>query len=372
MAKVQSYDPNKLEFRSGGGCLSLFGLFFFLPGLAVIAGGFVGGSDGPPIFFALPFGGIFCLVGGAFLFGRSGMTFDKRSGKLETWWGAFFYKSRTEYSLSDIKMVALSRETRGSGKNRRTVYPVRIEGNFPTPVELEAPLNPTEGRSLAEDVAKFLDLGMRDVSSGTEIIREAGTLDFSIRQRFEADGYEPELMDRPAGAKSTHTPMGSTHKINIPPRGFTCGSYAQIGVGLVFSGMFSLGFFPVMFDKDIPTAVRIPVLLVMGLFISIPFMALVGSAISGAKASYEVEVTPMKFVLVTKGMIKDSREEIPANELEELEIAGRVPGKNQLALILSGQSIMVRSDTKTISFGYGLLADELDWIVSIIEVGLCS
>ena len=372
MARVESYDPNKLEFRSGGGCISLFGLFFFLPGLGVILGSFFGGKGGPPIFFAIPFGGIFCLIGGAFVFGRSGMTFDKRIGKLSTWWGALGWQSKTEYDLDDIKLVALSREVRGSGKNRRTVYPVKLEGNFPQPIELEAPGMANEARGLAEDIGKFLDLGMRDVSSGSEVMREAGTLDYSIRERYEAEGYRPELLDRPMTAKSTHNPMGSTHRIKIPPTGFTCGSYVQIGIGLLFCSFFGVGFIPVFFEKDMPTEVRFIIIGVMFLFVSIPFLAIVGTAVSGAKQSSDIEVTPMKFVVETKGIFTTSREEIPANELEELEIAGRVPGHANLAVMFGGQSIMIRSDKKTIAFGSGLENEELEWIVSIIEVALCS
>ncbi len=373
MAKVNSYDPNKLEFRSGGGCLMLFGLPFFLAGMAVIVGSILSvGKEGFAALIGIPFGGLFALIGGGLMFGRSSTTFDKRTGKLTSWSGALGIGSTTEYKLEEIKIVTLSKEVRGSGKNRRTVYPVKLEG-LPEPFELEASFNANDGRSLAEDVAKFLDLAMKDTSAGAEVIREAGTLDFSIRQRFEADGYVPELAPKPSNAKATHTAMGTTHKIHIPATGFHVGHYIQIGIGVFIGGFMGLGMIPVFLEGDMPTGLRLVIVAVFGLFAAIPFLAVSGSAFSSAKSVTDIEVTPMKLIVNTKGLISTSRQEMAANDMEELEIAGRpTGGRPNVIAFFGGRSIMARSDEKTIAFGSGLSDEELDWLISIVEVAVCS
>jgi hypothetical protein len=71
MAYTDQGDPDLLVFQSGGGLLALFGLPFLLTGLFVIALtlGLVNiQGEVPPLYFGLPFGGIFAAVGTAVVF----------------------------------------------------------------------------------------------------------------------------------------------------------------------------------------------------------------------------------------------------------------------------------------------------------------
>ena len=78
-------DSGTLELRSGGGCLSVFGLPFLLAGLFVmqIPLGLipVEGSPGPlPSVFVVLFGSVFAAVGAGLVFGRSGIVMDRGRG----------------------------------------------------------------------------------------------------------------------------------------------------------------------------------------------------------------------------------------------------------------------------------------------------
>ena len=165
-----------------------WGLPFFLAGVAIIVAAATGGmktEDGAPmpLLFGILFGSVFASVGAGLMLGRAGVTIDRTSKTMTTWWGLLVPFRSTERPLGEVTTVALSREVRGSGKSSRTVYPVKLVGPE-KPVEIDAEQDYQSARRRAEKVAKFLDLGLEDTTSGQKVVREAGTLDESLRERL--------------------------------------------------------------------------------------------------------------------------------------------------------------------------------------------
>ena len=105
-------DPDIIERKSGGGCLTLFGIPFFLAGLWVLligvgagpvpaAGGFLAST------VAVLFGAIFMAVGGILIFGRSGLIIDRRENRVVQWHGLLVPLRRTIRPLDGFDGVRL-------------------------------------------------------------------------------------------------------------------------------------------------------------------------------------------------------------------------------------------------------------------------
>ena len=351
MAKVKSSDPNQLVFRQSGGNEAIPGLMILIVAIVIFIY--------LPSFLAIPIGGFMAIFGTYFVLKRTSITFDTKAGKMTFWKGLLVVGISTDYDLAKVKMVSLLRMVRKSSKNTTVEYHVFLEGDLAEPVLVHIANAPSEGHHYAETIAKYLNLPMKDTSMGNEIIREAGTLDYSIRQQYETDGKKPELLPQPDKSKSTHTATESTHKLHIPATGVSSWLIYQFV-------LLSILLASIVF-VDMPFIIRL-----LGLFILLPiikngFLPTLASVLS---TTY-IEVSPSTFVVEKKGPFSASREEISGDDLEGINIVGQPVGSG-LQSLNRGQFIFARSDEKEITFGLGLENDELEWLVSVMKVALCS
>ena len=213
-----------LVFRGGGGVLSLFGVPFFLAGLGVIALtiGLLPTGDAPPLFFGVPFGLIFVLVGGGLIFGRQGCEIDRQNGTIERWWSCLVTLRRVQYETDEFDRVTLSREVRRSNNSSYTVFPVRMQGVPELKLDLSEPRRYQPARRQAEQVASFLHLPLADSSSGSEVVREPDHLNESLRDRLRRTGETPALPEAPAALSCRIRSKGDSVMIEmlVPSRFF--------------------------------------------------------------------------------------------------------------------------------------------------------
>jgi hypothetical protein len=152
---------------------------------------------------------------------RSGVVVDRQRSILATWWGMLVpIAYGTERPFSKSHDVTLSYEVRHGLKNSTyAVYPVRLESSGADAMAIHEPSNYDEARRLAEDLAKFLQVGIRDRSEGDEVVREAGTLDLSLRERMKRTGRSAPLPAQPPGARAilSYGGIRSPTTIEIPP-----------------------------------------------------------------------------------------------------------------------------------------------------------
>ncbi len=393
-------DPDRYAVKRGGGCLMLFGLPFFAAGVAVIVLGVLGkmtseSGGPPPLVFIIPFGLIFASVGAALMFGRAGIVIDKRSGTVTKWWGLLVPFKSTTFPIDKVKAVTITSEVRRSKNSTYTVYPVRLIGPA-KPLNVEEPRDSDKARRRAEELAKFLDLGVEDSSSGKKIVREAGTLDESLRDRYRREGRPREKPAAPAGSRIVSGASGSEATFDIPPKGFGVVEIIGMVLGAVFAFVPLLFFGGMLFgesgSKDIEKAW--PFLIFFGLFMlvwmGIPF-AMILTTIGKAKARERLSVSPRELRLDRKGLLGTKTTIIPADELEELDIGGpgseRFPpmsagvgplasgsagtrirmGNHPLASLFGLKGVVkARSDRVTLTFGAGLGPEELKWLRDVV------
>ena len=234
-------DPDVIETRSGGGCLSLFGLPFLLAGLFVMQIPFgwipVENSNAMPWFFFIPFGGIFVLVGGGLVFGRKGLSLDRRKGVMVEWWGPMVPLKRKGQVLDNVKRVSLCKNSGDS--DSPATYPVKLEGDAIQDVAIFAPTEYQEARRFAEELSRFLSRPLADFSSGVRIEREPGRLDETFLDRVRK-GVEDAggLPAPPPDMKSRVKETAQGIEIEIPwlPRN-PVPRWLQIVLPLVFVGV---------------------------------------------------------------------------------------------------------------------------------------
>jgi len=386
-------DPDILETRVGGGCLMLFGLPFLLAGLFVIAASvkLIPIQGNLPWYFGIPFGAIFAAAGAALMFGRTGMTIDRRQKTILKWWGLLAPMKRTEYPLDQYSRVTLGRESRSSGDSTTIVFPVKLEGAGSTPaIEIEAPQLYPAGRQLAEKLARFLNRPLVDTSSGQAIAREPDQLDESLRDQARQTPAKTDWAELPYGSKiEIHDELGAKVFV-LPPPGLTFTSYLQMLMALVFASLVTFFFVIPLTQLPMPAPLRYLFLGFIGtFFILAPILSGARALISSARKRVRVLVSREFLRVEDPGLFRKKAAQIPAAELEELVLpevdlspllVQKLPdgttlpqsqrmmaAGNFLSKLTRTAGITARSDKATLEFGQGLSKDELRYLQTEIK-----
>ena len=373
-------DPDNYRVKRGGGCLMLFGLPFFAAGVGIIIAALAGAMEndggGPsPVYFAIPFGLIFASVGAAIMFGRAGIDIDSRSRTITQWWGLLVPFKRTVKSFDDVSTVTISREVRRSKNSSYTVYPVRIAGKD-NKIDIEEERQYAKARRRAEEVAKFLDFGIEDSSTGKTVVREAGTLDMSLRDKVRASGDRPARPpEQPAGSRVEVTSAGSQATFDIPAPGLGVVGGIAVAIGLVFACVPFFFFGGVIFTTDLLEEIgkAWPVFIFFGIFTLIWLGGTLGfvlSAIKKATARGHLVVDPREISLELRSRLGTKTVKIPAAELEELDMVGsddpRIPASMR-SFVGVDERIVARSDKVDMELGRGLSHAELEWLAATVR-----
>ena len=228
---------DRMEFKRGGGLLILFGLPFLAGGVAALLDeplGLLKGSqpDVGEVIAELAFGSIFTTIGLAFIFGRASIVIDRSCGEAVKTWGMLVPFSKRRYALSAFDIVTIERRVVRTQKRTRVIYPVALAG-ADTQLAIAQPGNLNKARQLSEQLGKFLDLGVRDASSGTVIEREAGRLDESIRERVRRMDEQLTWPTRPDGCEIKYERIGDEARLEIPAFGFHPALGVVLLVGVV-------------------------------------------------------------------------------------------------------------------------------------------
>lgn len=373
-------DPNanRLDLRFGGGLGILFGLPFLLTGLGVIAGSIavhLGAADGDlPLGFGIPFGLIFAAVGYGIVFGRAGLTADREAGELVKWWGMPMPVSRQSIPISKAKRVRITKEIRRSNKSSYLVYPIHLEVEGRDDLKVTEPRQEDKARQTAELIAKFLRVGVSDASSGVAITRSYDELDLSLKQRFREGRIASDIPEVPAKLKSRIQFDGATLAVEIPPAGprpvYIVALLASLGFALFAATIIFVPLLATDAEQGAPTW---PLLLFGVLFLSVPtfvafrlFTLMFLTRESLKATQYLVEYS--------RGWIMSKQTNMPAEEIEELELASDA-GKRAArggALGGSGSAILLRSDQKTLRFGQHLSSEEKAYLLALLRAVLVA
>ncbi|MFW6163344.1 MAG: hypothetical protein ACODAJ_11295 [Planctomycetota bacterium] len=372
MGRVETGDPDVIEYRYGGGCLVFFGLPFLLIGLFILASPLLplawrpkGKRSGEPVSsrVAVPLGGAFAVAGAVLVFGRGGRILDRRRDRLTTWWGPLVPLRRKERALGGFEKVQIAREERESKNTVRTVYPVRLAGAGAEPATIQTPDQREEAVALAEELAGFLGLPVGDGSMGSEVVRAPGEVDASLRDRARRTGERPEIGDPPAGARSTCHAEGDTLTLEIPPPAL--GGRHVVGLLL---GLAAPVFVWVVFLRHGPGdggLARWGALVVA----VVPLLASWRAVLRSLRTRARVAASPSELRVTESGLVGSTPQVIAADELEELSLvpARKMERRHSLAgALAAGQVLVARAGDETAVFGAGVSREELEWMRAVI------
>jgi len=330
---------------------------YMLVGIGFLAMGAVGLLFGPGEPGAIAGGGAIALCGAIVMCVRFGAVLDRQRRVITTWWGLLVPFHKTEHPVSQMHYVTLTREKRGA-RPTYVVFPVRLEGAGANAITLLEPLDYNKARRLAEEIAKFIHLGIRDRSSGEEVVRDAGTLDESIRQRAKRLSLTSRMPQQPPGAKLSVSIAGSpsTATIAMPVKHWgrvVVLAFVIAAVCAVFIEMH------LRLTGDPPDMVRLLLTFLILLCLILPaalFMVI----------HERLVVSPVELVITRRGVFGTNTIRLQANEIEEVEIA-RDPH-----LGLPGH-VVVRGDRGTVKLlAAAYSAKELKWLRDALVHALTS
>jgi len=397
-------DSGTLELRSGGVCLSVFGLPFLLAGLFVmqIPLGLipVEGSPGPlPSVFVVLFGSVFAAVGAGLVFGRSGIILDRDRGRITQWYGLLVPMKRTEYLLDAIRQVEMD-FSRGDSDSAAT-WPVKLSGDgIVKPIAVVQPMSFTEARQVAEELSGFLRKPLVDSSTGERITRDPEHLDESYRDRLRRTGEAVAVVPpEPPGMRSRVERTGEGFILHIPGPPMSALNYLPVLFPLAFAGAVAWFFLPAILTLPMPDFIRYVFLGFIGLF----FIAgpVVSALLNVLRLKNQFErITVTKAFLRVEALKQGKRTtlEIPVDELEDLvapttralmdtlEVPGmkKVPLGNtgtprmpdgrpvprfllSLMKMAGSRGVTARSDKAVVEFAGGLDEAEVAYLFALIR-----
>ncbi len=213
MRRVNTSSAEELAYKDGGGCMALFGLPFFCMGCLFAFLGATGqmkskggaAVTGAAAIVPVIFGLVFACVGAVFLFGARALAFNRTRRTIRRWYGLLIPMWSKDHEWDGFDEVGITRETRRNKNNTYTVYPVRLIARGGKNLDITEPREEHEARQLAEEIAKFMNLGMADASSGSVIRATVGAS--SSRLSFTSDQLSV-LSSEPPGRQQPHHRCG--------------------------------------------------------------------------------------------------------------------------------------------------------------------
>lgn len=310
-------DPNSRTItRIARSKSMLFGLAFLVVGLSISS---VLLAARPEAFDLIIFGGGLVFLGAVLMCVRVGVIVDRQRRTITTWWGLLvpFYRSRTEHSFSQDHFVTLSRAERKGGKGEiYVVFPVTLGGHGSDAITIHEPHDHDKARRLAEEIAKFLGLGIRDRSATEEVVRETGTLDESLRERLKRLGRAVPLPVQAPGARAilSYGGIRSPTTIEIPPMPVgACVRWFLIGLLVAGVGAIVLEWWA---SRRWDVAIGVPSLIMLLLVLVILLPVLMRAAILRER----LVVSPHEIVVTRRDIFGTKTTRLAGAEIEDVAL----------------------------------------------------
>jgi hypothetical protein len=251
-------DPDVMTKKEGGGCFGIpflaVGLLFTLFSLKIMAYTPDSSLSGYFLFFC---GCIFAAAGGYLAFNRSGLTLDRSRGTAVRWWGLIFPMKRREILLGQVESVVMIPDpVDRDAEEPRETFTIELTGQHLEEPFFVAQFSDYEtARRYVEELARFLDKPIEDVSAANRYVREPDRLDEPFRDRVRRTGEDvrtlppmPPVMQ----TKITETEGGVV--LEIPERHVRHVRYGPA----IFNTAFGLVFIGIVAYSLLPSLPRIP------------------------------------------------------------------------------------------------------------------
>jgi hypothetical protein len=176
LKRVDTGDPARMEFRSGGGCATVFSVGLLLVGLA--------GATSPlwresfpshylNVYLAVPIGILMALLGLIGVFVRMSVSIDGVDRSVISAWSALGMRRARRRSFDEFRSVRIEKHVRSSGSETRhrstfTDYQVHLVAGDGTVMVGDYIGELAEARKLAEEVAGLVGVAVEDAIAGDQ------------------------------------------------------------------------------------------------------------------------------------------------------------------------------------------------------------
>ena len=407
MAAFREVSPGRLEIREGGGCLTLFGLPFLATGIFMLlasVGVVTMRSDGEPVTQAamLLLGGLFTLVGGVLVFGRSISAIDVGQQVVTKQWRILVPLRTWSYQLGDYTTVTLA-FVRGDS-DTADKYPIGLKGNTVAPLPLCSPTQFAEARQYAAAVARHLGLDIEDTSTDHPSRVTASEVDAALQARLRGTTAAP-LPARPSRMTSEVSNADGSVRITMPaPPLSPLAIYGGLFPAVVAMGMLGwLGFLST--PRPLAPIEWIFVGLLFAGFGVLPMASVVGRWLRSRVGRTIVTVSTQELRVEERGVFRTrTLTALSASEIldvdystkESMVISARRSAEAETATMrkipasaatsgpstewvfgilswfLKGKGIIVKTRKGLTTFGEGLADDEIQYLHAIVRRALAG
>jgi hypothetical protein len=394
--------PDKLEIRSGGGVLSLFGLPFLAAGVFLLCAGLgiveLENSDEIPRWshaLIVLMGLVFAAVGGGLFFGRTWTTIERTRGFLTRRHGLIVPMRVEKHLLCEFDTVVLAFRSGDSDSSDR--FPVRFH---PKAGGKEYPLcEPAEyatARAYAEQIAGLLGLPIKDATTDNATTLAADEFSAPFQKRARQDDLR--RADHPRTLRS-HVEEGADGvTITIPGPRRHPATLLLLAAPAGALWWVTKALFPLFEGSDTPEMVQWIALGFIALFALFPTVGLVSSIVRPKRAGTSIRASASGIVVEEKKGWKEKTTTIPAGDILDIDfntrqgslrsayemaiaqgqVRSRVPRSMQslpswfkwIYGIIPSKGITVKSRTGLHVFAAGLPDDEVEYLHSIITRAL--
>jgi hypothetical protein len=326
-ASYRQIGPEILEVREGGGCLSLFGVPFFLAGCFVTLVGLgvvpvQNAADLPrwawPLIVIL--GLVFVAVGGGLVLGRRWIVLDVGHGQAAKRWGLLIpFRTEGEHPLQDYDAVVVRFEAGDS--DTADTFPVALrKRDGGADLRLSGATAYDNSRQAAAQVARFLRLPLVDAATDHESIVDADRADAAIAERVRNTQKVADRPIRPLRMRSQVQEFATHVRIIIPGSGFRVASLLGI---VIPAGILSYVVPALLefFDRTrTPPAVQIAFVGFLVIFFGLlPLLGTVRSVVAGVRSHTCVTASPNGLTIEEHGAWRVHRSEFPAKDILDLD-----------------------------------------------------
>lgn len=385
--------PDRLELKEGGGCLALFGLPFFATGvmLAFTAVGIVPTQGQSSKWTPLALGAmsvVFTSVGAILVFGRQWLFIDLTRRSVIRQYGLLVPFRTHERLLSEFNAIVVTHDRGDSDSPQR--FPVRLRAVKGQDFVINKPAQFGESLTQAEYLAVLLRLPLVDTTTDHESVVDSGKGVVNLSERAFTTALTPAR--RPDKMRAVVTETVDSTTVVIPGGG----SWFSGALGIVFPLFMLLIFLPALlrfFSRThTPHYVQYGFSLFLILLFVLPtLLASVNLIVGSQRKRTTVTATAKGLTIEERAAWRKRSRFVPSVDLLDIDcstIGGAIesvkasrgitlnpdPRTERLLTVLKkylpSQGIIVKTRTELLTFGQGLPAGELQYLVWVLRQSL--
>jgi hypothetical protein len=383
--------PGAIQISEGGGCMSLFGVPFFLAGLFMIAAvtGVIHIADQPGgwgFLLLVLMSVAFTAVGGVLVFGRRWLTLDVLNRAAIRRQGLIVAMHRTERPLGEFNSVIIRLEIDSETPDRYRIFLRAVTGQD---LAVCWSYKYEESFQRAEFLARFLQFPLHDTITDHEMVTRPEQVGQTFEQRLRSGGFEVENPLPPAAMRCKLRVEGDTTVV-IPGEKSLAALVFLIAPIVLIASLGALERFFTSTQTPVPVQVACMGALAV-MFGVAPMIAALNAVVSTLRSHTSVTASPTGLRIERRGPWRTKTGRVALNDIIDLDVStfqGTLETTRRLhpevaanpvrrsllfkwlASKIPTKGLVVKTRRGLVTFGEGLPPEELEFLKRALLRGL--